>query len=402
MPSSVSPSRKRPDVISTVVGSWPRDPELSAELEKRGSAAATPELEQLFRRYVPRAIEDQVNPAGNGLGLDEVTDGEYRRTVFFGNITGLPGFRQKALPFAFSAGDIYSSAIVEDKIEYDPSQPFAVKEVGFAREYLESRGWKKRVKVTVPGLSFLANFYPDPNSEAARASPAVRKMMESSYEKVRGVYPTLDDYIRDVQGIVANEIRAALDAGADRVQVDVPNYCFFTTVPRPEFEQVIRAQVELDNRLLSGFPYERLDAHVCDGNYWNTTINNTGHWGVNGFIPSIYELRVQRHVLELFSGSLTKYLSNLKALREHPLPRDKELGAGVISVKSRDVESVPELERRFREVTEIVGFDRTKITTGCGYGSSLESIHTREGARRKTRNGVLAARNVLREAGYDV
>ena len=90
-----------------------------------------------------------------------MNDGEYRRSIYFGDVTGLPGFRQAVFPIEFSAGDIYRTPVVEKRIEYDPNTPFTAREVTQVKGILDELGDEKRVKVTIPSLSHMMGFYPD-------------------------------------------------------------------------------------------------------------------------------------------------------------------------------------------------------------------------------------------------
>ena len=92
-------------------------------------------------------------------GIEEVNDGEFRRSIYFGNVTNLKGFTQGVYPVEFSAGDLFMSPLVTGPIQ-PPEIPLAAKEVSATRFYLSEMGVQRRVKITVPSVSMMLAFYP--------------------------------------------------------------------------------------------------------------------------------------------------------------------------------------------------------------------------------------------------
>ncbi len=233
-------------VRTTHVGSLPRPPNLSPQ-------------------NLDRAIEEVVKMQVE-IGLDEVNDGEYRRQSFISDLTELPGFEVTELYWENSAGDRRFIPVILRTIGYDPSKPILAREVEGIKRALEKLGVRRRIKVTILAPSFMARVYPDPEWMPARP----RELIDKYRQQVRQYYPTIDDYLDDVKKIIINEVRAALDAGADVVQFDAPDILQFDVYgeynpDKGRAKERVRRAVELNNEVLSKLPTEHLEIHSCWG-----------------------------------------------------------------------------------------------------------------------------------------
>jgi len=362
---------------TTHVGSLPRPPDLSPS-----------NLEEAVEAVVRMQLE---------AGVEEVNDGEYRRSIFFGDIAGLPGFRHGALDITASAGDSVAIGVVEKTVQYDPKKPVISEEVRGIRRALKRLGEKgfqgARVKVTIPSLSWMSIFYPDertcPTSDLA--------FLERAREAVKPYYPTLDDYLDDVKAILANEVGAALSEGADSVQLDAPDLLQFDVYgqyhPSHERER-LRFAVSLDNELLSQVEAGAVQVHSCFGNLRNTQFNTLGHYG--DALPELYELKAGViGPLEVFDG--IRDFSELKYFKEYGMPDEgafgsgrskRRLALGLVSVKTRNVEPVEAIRERYKAALDALGASEGDliVAPGCGFASDPVSIHTIESARRKLTN----------------
>lgn len=362
---------------TTHVGSLPR-PEylLVASSERQQGKISQEEFDETLEAAIRSVVKMQVE-----TGIDEVNDGEYSRLVYFGSVTSLQGFTQNMLPVVFSAGDVYRAPLLTGKIEYDAKNPLATKEVHRVKEILEELEVKRKVKVTIPSPSHMKFFYPDPNNPLI--PPQFTPQVKAAHERVKGIYPTIDDYVEEIKSIIANEVDAALEAGADVVQFDSPDLSFSTN---------LREAVDLNNSVISRFPPEKLELHICWGNYENTQLNTTGSF--RDFFPTLYDLRVGTlGPLEIFDG-LRDY-KELEVFRDIPPPPPQRLCAGIVSVKTRNVEPVEVLKERCLALVEIVGPERAVASPGCGFASAGASrIVSLESARRKLTNLAQAVREV--------
>ncbi len=319
-------------------------------------------------------------------GVDEVNDGEYRRSIFFGDISGLQGFKQHAFPITASAGDQVMVSVVEGKIQYDPSSPVVAREVKGIREALEKLKANRRVKVSIPSLSWMSIFYPDPKTMPTSDEGFMGKQAVA----VREFYPSLDDYLEDMKKIIINEARAAIDAGADTVQFDSPDLLQFDVYGQylnSKEKERLNFAIGINNEVLEALPQERIQIHSCWGNLMNTQFNTMGHYDLA--LPELYELKSGTiGPLEVFDG--IRDFDELRFFEEHPRPKGKFIALGIVSVKTRNVEPVEVIRKRYEAAIKVVDEDRLIISPGCGFASDLNNIHSIESARRKLTNMVRA------------
>ena len=360
-------------VRTTHVGSLPRPPNLSPQ-------------------NLDKAIEDVVRMQVE-IGLDEVNDGEYRRQSFISDLTELPGFEVTELYWENSAGDKRFIPVILRTIGYDPSKPILAREVEGIKRALEKLGVRRRIKVTILAPSFMARVYPDPDWMPARP----RELIDKYRQQVKQYYPTIDDYLDDVKKIIINEVRAALNAGADVVQFDAPDILQFDVYgeynpDKGRAKERVRRAVELNNEVLSKLPAEHLEIHSCWGNFNNSQFNTLGHY--DDALPELYDLKVGvLGPFEVFDG--IRDYEELKYFKQYAVPRDKKLALGIVSVKSRNVEPVEVIKKRYEAALEVVNGDPNKliVAPGCGFASSATNpVQTLESARRKLRNMVLAVK----------
>jgi len=352
---------------------------------KTTHVGSLPRPENLAEANMEESIIDVVKMQVEA-GLDEVNDGEYRRSIFFGDISGLPGFKQHAFPITASAGDTVMLGIVESKISYDEHSPIIAKEVEATRAALDKLGASKRVKVTMPSLRWMSLFYPDTRTMPTKDDNFLGK----SAVVVREAYPTLDDYLADMKNILINEARAALNAGADTVQFDSPDLLQFDVYGQyleDKGKDRLKFAIEITNEVLEALPQENLQVHSCWGNLMNTQFNTLGHYDLA--LPELYELKAGTiGPLEVFDG--IRDFEELKYFVDYPRPKGTNVALGLVSVKSRNVEPVEVIRKRYEAAIKVIDEDRLIVSPGCGFASDPVSLHTVESARRKLTNMVLA------------
>lgn len=364
---------------TTHVGSLPRPRYLlTAFSEQQQDKISQEDFYNVLEGSIRSVVDMQVK-----TGIDEVNDGEYTRLVYFGGITGLKGFTQNRLPVKFSAGDVYMAPLLTEKIEYNRDKPMSSEEVRRVKDILQKSGIERKVKFTVPSLSHLSMFYPDPDTPMIPRQ--FKPKIQAAHQKVMEFYPTIDDYLEEVKSIILNEVESALETGADVIQFDSPDLSFF----RPTSLQEI---VELNNSVISNFPKEKLEFHICWGNYENTQINTTGSF--RELLPTLYDLDVGTlGPLEIFDG--LRDHQELEVFRDFPLPSNQRFCAGIVNVKTRNLEPVQVLKERYQTLIEIVGPENAVVSPGCGFASAGKSrIISQESARRKLTNLTQAAKEV--------
>ena len=320
-----------------------------------------------------------------GTGIDEVNDGEYGRSIYFGDITSLPGFTLSRFGYEFSAGDVYTTPLLSGRVLYDFSRPFAGAEVAFVKKTLDKLGAKRRVKVTVPSPSMIFFFYPDPG--LPYLSPEAKAYYKALEDEVRRTYPTKEKFIEEITKILVNEAKSAFAAGADTVQFDAPTLLVSASAGK----EFLRFLVGIDNGAIDGVKgLGTVEVHGCFGNGWNTQSDTTTHY--DRLLPELLELHADvLGPFEVFDG-LRDY-DDLEFWKQHrgSIGKGVTPALGLVSVKTRNVEPVEALRKRYRRARDAVG--EVVAAPGCGFASGTdESIQSVESARRKLANLAAAVK----------
>ena len=311
-----------------------------------------------------KRIEDAAVDAALRLqeesGIDVVTDGEQRRLSFQAGLpSAVEGFGEWDLD-AFLWGDWRSEAVGDRRIERPPIGVVAPlrRRRGIAtEEFVYTRGRTDRiVKVTLPSPSLFANFY-DP-------------------ERSRDAYASLEDFLRDVAAILAEEVDELVRLGATYIQLDAPHYPLLIDPAFREFyesrgwpaERWIELGTELDNVVFAGHdvsdPGVTFAFHLCRGNQLSRWLVSGGYdWLAERLFP-----RVNAHRLMLeYDDERSGGFEPLKVF-----PEDKVAVLGLVTTKTPRKETVAELSARIVEASAFVPLDRLALSPQCGFATSVE------------------------------
>jgi 5-methyltetrahydropteroyltriglutamate--homocysteine methyltransferase len=341
-----------------VVGSLLRPAEL-LQARKRHEAG---ELSHAAFKRIEDAAVDAALLLQEESGIEVVTDGEQRRLSFQ---AGLPAAVEGFGPWdldAFLWGDWQSDVVGEMKIERPPIAVVAPlrRRRGIAvEEFVYTRGTTDRiVKVTLPSPSLFANFYDPVQSREA--------------------YPTLEDFLRAVAGILREEVDELVSLGATYIQLDAPHYPLLIDPQYREFyesrgwpaERWIELGTELDNFVMgspastAGEDGVTFSFHLCRGNQLSRWLVSGGYdWLAERLFP-----RVNAHRLMLeYDDERSGGFEPLKAF-----PEDKIAVLGLVTTKTPRRETVAELSARIMEAAEFVPLDRLALSPQCGFATSIE------------------------------
>jgi 5-methyltetrahydropteroyltriglutamate--homocysteine methyltransferase len=302
------------------------------------------DIKEMEDDAVDLALRDQED-----AGVDIVSDGEMRRVGFFtaafyGHLTGL-----RELPPARKAG----IAGHDQRESYEAAEPIgAPAGLGLVAEYTYVRGRTTRpIKVPCAG----------PYTLAGRIKPG------STYQSRMDVAQTL-------AGIINQELRALVAAGADFIQLDEPSYAVHPDAPR-EF-------VDLFNATVAGID-AKIGLHLCFGNFVGRPVAKRRY---RPLFPHILDVHADQFVLEFAN----RELSELELWKE--FPSDKELAAGLIDVKNYYVETPEDVAENIRTALKYVAPDKLSVVPDCGFSQTA-----RWASRAKLKAMVEGARIVRRE-----
>jgi len=374
----------------TVVGSWPRPPELlRAQRRLRRGESERQEIDRTADAAVLAALQVQEE-----VGVDVVSDGEQRRDNFYSFVADkLEGVRLMSLAQMLD--------VVEDRAGFErllqtldvpayaihsPTcdgrvrrrEPLALDEYHFLRRHTA-----RPIKVPLPGPYLLT-----------------RAMWVK--EITGAVYATKEALAEDVVALLREELDALAGAGVDFVQFYEPvltEVAFNPTGTRTFMCAALSARadpaeelewaVSLLNRVLQGFEDRlRTGLHICRGN-WSRDERTLLAGSYAPLAPYLALVNVRQLVLE-FATPRAGELGAL--LGSEDVRTGKELGLGVVNPRSEEVETVDQVVARAEEALRFLPPDRLFLNPDCGFGTlSSRPVNVPQVARRKLEVIVQAA-----------
>lgn len=362
----------------TMVGSWPRSPEVLRALRQKQKGRISAEA---FNRVAESAVLEALH-AQEASGVDLVTDGEQRRDNFYSFVAEkMDGVRLMTLAEMLE--------VVEDKARFErilqtldvPAfamktatcvgkikrrEPLALEEYRFLREHT-----KRPIKVPLPGPYLLTR------------AMWVREVS-------RAAYPTKEDLGEDVVRILREEAFALRDAGVDFIQFDEPvltelvftqgqtrTFMCAALAARHDPAEELEFATSLLNRVVDGLRGVRVGLHVCRGN-WSQDERVLLKGSYHPLVPYLKRMNVQQFVLE-FATPRAGGLGAVAGVLE-----GKELGLGVVNPRTEVVESPEQIVARAREALRYVPRDRLFLNPDCGFGTFAQRpVNAPEIATRK-------------------
>jgi 5-methyltetrahydropteroyltriglutamate--homocysteine methyltransferase len=349
-----------PIARAETVGSLLRPPYLyEAREHARDGKITQQDLHTVEDRAILEAIELQ-----KSVGLDVITDGEYRRvgwnpaTSYQPNapiegygpaedyrITYMKFWRDNSGDIVqrnLGPGTVIKSAL---RLRHD----IVTAEYGFLQQ---KAGFRTKYTFTAP--SYHRHFWHERYSSDA--------------------YPTIDAYLTAVRDFIRREIVDRVIAlGGDYIQIDAPNYGQAYTDPdvRAAFEAEghdleaeLIADAELDNSLFEGLSGVTRAIHVCRGN------GGGGYWSASGGYEHFAEQMFPR--LTSIDNLLLEYDTD-RAGGFEPLQHVRP-GAtvvlGLLTTKNGKLEDRATVEGRIKEASSYLPLEQLALSTQCGFASS--------------------------------
>jgi len=355
---------KRSDgrILTTHAGSLPRPPELTALYvrKSRGEAVDPEELARFAKSATRAAIAAQLE-----AGVDVGNDGEQSRGSFFTHVsermTGFGGKSQR--PF------------MRDLVEF-PSF-VRLKAPDFARDMVNLMTAPQAIgpvrslgggacAAECAAFADLLAAQPKHVAECFVTAPSpgiVAAALGNAH------YPTLEAYV----DAVADALRPEYEAIAARgfvLQIDAPDlamerHTLFADRPLSEFLAFVGRVIDATNRALADVPRERVRLHVCWGNYEGP---HTHDVDLAPLLPHVYRARAGALVLSMANP---RHAHEHRVLRDHPLPSDWNLVAGVIDTTTNYVEHPEVVADRIERAAQAVGDPRRVLAgTDCGFATA--------------------------------
>lgn len=338
-----------------------------------------------------KAVEDQailgVLEMQRQVGIDVYSDGEFRRSWFSSAFTdsiegivtdpdatftpswqGEYGEQANATAAAIGFGEQMVASNLRQV------RRFAAHEAEFLKQHAPGP-----YKITLPGVMTRA---------AAWYRPGVTDQF----------YPTREDLIYEIAGMLRNEVHALIEEGVSYIQLDSLRYVIHLSDERTrqrliasgeDVEALLDETIAVDNFTLQDArgAGATIALHMCRG-------NNRSAWRSQGGYEVMAEkafsqLNVDRFLLEYD----TDRAGGFEPLRF--VPKDKMVVLGLISSKDPRLESQDALRRRIDEAARYVPLENLALSPQCGFASTAPGNQlTQDEQRRKLELVVETARQV--------
>ena len=340
-------STTKPPFRADHVGSLLRPPELHAARaqarEGKLDAAGLKTVEdQCIRDVVALQAE---------VGLQVVTDGEFRRGSYWGRfVERVEGFEIKTASFKFRNDQgheveftaPYANAAIKRK------QPLALDEYQFLHSVTKLTG-----KITLPAPSTMHFYRCNDYADTA-------------------VYPDVKEFFADLANVFKQEIDELAKAGCRYIQLDEvavallcdPGIRQQIAASGSDPDKLVDLYIDSINEAVAGAPADVIfGVHMCRGNF-------KGHYLGAGGYESVAErffanTKVNHFLLEYD----TARAGDFAPLRF--VPKDRGVVLGLVSSKTPVLESLDLLKRRTEEATHYIDLDRLAISPQCGFASTV-------------------------------
>jgi 5-methyltetrahydropteroyltriglutamate--homocysteine methyltransferase len=318
------------------------------------------------------------------VGLDGVTDGEFRRRSWFQDF--LLSLSGTAITFIDSSKTISAALPFHDDGTVE-KLPGHIVEV------------RQQLTCAVPVFAEHFSFLQGTTSRTAKVSlpsPTMLHFWGGRAAIDRKAYPDLRQFWDDAVQIWIAEIQALHQRGCRYVQIDDVT---FPLICDPHGQdalrnrgddprEIIETYAEVVNRIAAGAPKDvTIAMHMCRG-------NNRGKWMGSGGYEYVSEVVFRNICIDNFFMEYdTDRSGDFQPLRH--VPRGKTVVLGLVSTKTATLETRADLTRRIDAASRYLPLDQLCLSPQCGFASNfMGNPLTVDDERRKLSLVVETAREV--------
>jgi len=326
-----------------------------------------------------RAIEDDVIRdvvrKQEAVGLQSVTDGEFRRTFFHID------FLQRLQGVAVSGGMTTKFHTREGEIDFAPPRVTVTGKLRHIQdiqtadfEFLKS-ATNRTAKVTIPS----------PTMVHFRGG---RKGIDIT------AYPDLDEFFEDLSQAYRDEIASLYNAGCRYLQLDDTNLAYLCdpqiraqTAERGDDPNALpHAYASLINSVIDGRPADLTVAiHLCRGNMQSAWVAEGGYEPVADALFN--ELNVDAYFLE-YDDARSGSFDPLRFV-----PDNKVIVLGLLTTKSAALEHAADIIRRIDQASRFVPLERLCLSPQCGFASTAQGNRITEADQWAKLERIVAVTN---------
>jgi 5-methyltetrahydropteroyltriglutamate--homocysteine methyltransferase len=353
----MSTSRHR--ILTTHVGSLPRNTTLSSLLVSReeGAAIDKAQLAHEMDKAVRHVVEEQIK-----AGIDIGNDGEQQRVGF---TTYIP---QRMSGFAGESkrrrGRDYEEypELVDDLTRRFPkrSRMQNAPEAQSELHYLDLAPIQTEIARLKAAATAVPGFH-----ECFMTAPSPGIISTTMFN---AHFASHEAYLAALAREMSNEYRAIHDAGFI-LQVDSPDLAmdramFYRDASDAEFVKAAEMHVAALNQAIAGIPRNRVRLHCCWGNWEGPHLHDIA---LATILPVLYQANAGALSIEFANP---RHQHEYEAVRKNRPPAHMALIPGVIDSTTNIVEHPEVVARRVQEAVAAIG-DPSRIIAGgdCGFGT---------------------------------
>jgi 5-methyltetrahydropteroyltriglutamate--homocysteine methyltransferase len=347
------------------IGSIPRPPELIAAMKDQQAGAISAGA---FDQIAQRALRDTIRRFEE-TGSPVVTDGEQTKSSFVTYpLEGLSNLASDGIVIPFEDGHTRQLP----KLTAGPFR-YGTHAATYVAAAVQCT--KLPVKQAVISASALSLLYPADGI--------------AGYSR--------DAFIKDLLDEATLDIRKALAAGADTVQIDFTEGRL--ALKLDPSGGLLQTFIALNNQVLDRFsPEERLriGVHTCPGGDQDATHSAAVDYA--GLLPALFQLQAGRFFVQLSSEKDRARV--LRVIRDQLRPHHTVF-VGVIDPISRVIETPGDVCDRVLEAAGYLPVSQLGTTDDCGFSPFADDTSTsRDIAFEKIRSRVVGTAQAAKELGY--
>ena len=345
----------RPPFRADHVGSLLRPPELlrAREQHQQGTFSA-----ESLRKIEDRCIGG-VAKLQEEIGLQGITDGEYRRTIWHAD------FLRQIEGVSVQEGAVADAGVTRrfqsggQEIARSPTRFYTTGRLK------RSRGFE------TDNFKFLSSMTAR-TPKLCIPSPTILHMRGGRAAIDEQAYPDMETFYADLACVYREEIHALADLGCTYLQLDDPNMAYLCDEKMRESvrhigedpDQLPHTYAKLINECIKDRPANMtVCMHICRGNFRSA-------WAAEGGYDPVAEILFNEFKLD---GFFLEYDSP-RAGSFAPLrfvPKDKKIVLGLVTTKSGDMESADDLKRRIDQASRYVPLEQLALSPQCGFSSTV-------------------------------
>ena len=304
-----------------------------------------------------RAVEDdairEVVSKQEAIGLQSITDGEFRRTFFHVD------FLQRLQGVAVSGGIAAKFHTREGDIDFAPPRVTVTGKLRHVQDIqTEDFRFLKSVTTRTPKVTI-----PSPTMVHFRGG---RQGIDIA------AYPDLDEFFEDLAQAYRDEVASLYKAGCRYLQFDDTNLAYLcdpqlraqTEARGDDPNELPHAYAALINSVIDARPADLTVAiHLCRGNFRSAWVAEGDYEPVADALFN--ELHVDAYFLE-YDDARSGTFEPLRFV-----PKGKTVVLGLLTTKVAALESAADIGRRIEEAARYVPLENLCLSPQCGFASTV-------------------------------